>query len=286
MRPVDVRRIRAGTVTLEVAEGGAGGRPLLLVHGFTGSKDDLSEGIDGLAAGGWHAVAPDLRGHGGSDHPRGEASYTPTLLVEDLLALAGALGWDRFALVGHSMGGALAQRLTIHHTERVSALVLVGTFCGPVRGLEQGHIDLGSAIVRQGGMEALAPALAARREADPHAVAARERLERARPGYSDAADQRLLACSPDMWLALAPRFLSWPATADALAATKVPTLVITGSEDGTMRADCEHLATSVPDARLVVVDGAGHSPQLEQPALCWDEIRAFLGDATAAAEAG
>lgn len=273
---MEVRNRRIGNVSLEVAEAGAGGRPLLAVHGFTGAKEDLTEAADELASAGWWVVAPDLRGHGGSENLPGEDSYSPEAMVSDLLGLAASLGWERFAVLGHSMGGALAQLLAIDHPERVSALVLIGTFCGPVRDLEPALVQLGASIVRQGGLAALAPALAARREASPEAAEARARLERERPGFAEAAERRLQACSADMWLAMAPRFLSWPDTSMALATTGVPTLVITGSDDTTMRADCERLASVVPGARLVVVEGAAHSPQLERPALVWSQVTGFL----------
>jgi len=54
---------------LEYAEEGAGGRPFLLLHGFTGAKEDFADHLDRWADRGWHVVAPDLRGHGGSSAP-------------------------------------------------------------------------------------------------------------------------------------------------------------------------------------------------------------------------
>ncbi|HET9443945.1 MAG TPA: alpha/beta fold hydrolase, partial [Acidimicrobiales bacterium] len=62
------RRIElGGGLGLEVLEAGApGARPLMLVHGFTGAKEDFADHLDALAASGWHVVAPDLRGHGKS----------------------------------------------------------------------------------------------------------------------------------------------------------------------------------------------------------------------------
>lgn len=273
-----MRRIRTGTVSLEVIEAGTGGRPLMVVHGFTGAKEDLAEHLDELAAGGWHAVAPDLRGHGSSDHPSGQGAYSPEIFVADLLGLADALGWPQFALLGHSMGGALAQLLVLDHPERVSSLVLMSTFCGPVAGLAPDLVALGAAIVAQGGVEALSMALAVRRASDPVAVAHREKMEASRPGFGDGADRRLLACSPDMWLAMAPRFLTWPSTLERLAGVAVPTLVVTGADDTTMRPDCERLAAAVRGARLVVFDDTAHSPHLEVPEACWAAVTDFLGE--------
>jgi pimeloyl-ACP methyl ester carboxylesterase len=90
-------------VRLDVGEAGAGGRPLLLVHGFTGAKEDFTDFLDPLAARGWHAVAPDLRGHGASSKPDDEAGYSLAIFAGDLARLVGALGWDGCVLLGHSM---------------------------------------------------------------------------------------------------------------------------------------------------------------------------------------
>ena len=68
------RQIDVGDVSLAVAESGAGQRPLLLVHGFTGAKEDFTPWLEPLAAAGWHAVAPDLRGHGVSSKPAAESA--------------------------------------------------------------------------------------------------------------------------------------------------------------------------------------------------------------------
>ncbi|MCC6183143.1 MAG: alpha/beta fold hydrolase, partial [Microthrixaceae bacterium] len=65
----------ADTIDLTVAEAGVGGRPLLLVHGFTGAKEDFRDVVAPLAAAGHWVVAPDLRGHGAGPHPPGEDSY-------------------------------------------------------------------------------------------------------------------------------------------------------------------------------------------------------------------
>src|SRR5436190_8261838 len=116
--PMDV-----GPVTLSVAAAGDGGRPLLLVHGFGGAKEDFTEFLDDLADLGWHAVAPDLRGHGASDKPDDEGAYSFEIFSGDLCALADRLGWTRFVVLGHSMGGMVAQHLVLDLPERVGALV-------------------------------------------------------------------------------------------------------------------------------------------------------------------
>src|SRR5215471_13597475 len=95
------RAVAVGDVELSIAEAGSGQRPLLLVHGFTGAKEDFTPWLGMLADAGWHAVAPDLRGHGASSKPTAESAYTFELMADDVLALADALDWDTLVLLGH-----------------------------------------------------------------------------------------------------------------------------------------------------------------------------------------
>ncbi|MGL4298390.1 MAG: alpha/beta fold hydrolase, partial [Candidatus Neomicrothrix subdominans] len=97
------------TWPLSYDEAGRGGEPLMLVHGFTGGRADFSEWIDPLAAMGRHVVVPDLRGHGTSGGPAGADRYGLDAFAADVLGLADLLGWNRFGLLGHSMGGMVAQ---------------------------------------------------------------------------------------------------------------------------------------------------------------------------------
>ena len=108
---MQLRKVDAGGLTFEVAEAGtANERRVLLVHGFTGAKEDFTEWLDRLAADGWHAVVSDNRGHGASAKPDDESAYTFDALADDVLALATSV-WNEapFVLLGHSMGGMVAQ---------------------------------------------------------------------------------------------------------------------------------------------------------------------------------
>lgn len=274
---MQTRRVPLADVTLEVAEAGAGNaRRVLLVHGFTADRREVADVLDPLADRGWHAVAPDLRGHGRSDHPTAADAYSFEILAADLLALADALGWDRFAVVGHSMGGGVAQLIALDVPDRLTGLVLASTFHGPVPGITMDLVQLGQWVVGESGMAGLAQALADRRSENPDSVAAVERLQEARPGYAEQSRLRLEATSPDMWMALAPRFVDQEDRLDRLAKVEVPTAVIVGELDSTMLGDCRRIAATIPGAELIVIPGAGHVPQLEQPDAWWAALSAFL----------
>ena len=270
------RRVDLGDVSLHVVDAGEGGRPVMLVHGFTATSAEVAGVVEPLAELGWHAVAPDLRGHGRSDRPTDAGAYSLELMAADVLALADWLGWDRFALLGHSMGGGVAQLIALDHPERLTGLVLASTFHGPVPGISMELVQLGSWVVREAGMEGLAAAQEARRAENPESVATFERLQEAIPGYAEQSRARLVATSPDMWTAMAPRFVDQEDRLSRLAALDVPTAVIVGEFDGTMGDDCRRLAAAIPGATLTVIAGAGHVPQLEQPDAWWAAVSGFL----------
>lgn len=271
------RRVELGDVSLHVVDAGEGGRPIMLVHGFTADSFEVAGVIEPLAELGWHAVAPDLRGHGRSDRPTDAGAYSLELMAADVVALADRLGWDRFTLLGHSMGGGVAQLVALDHPQRLTGLVLASTFHGPVPGISMELVQLGCWVVREAGMEGLADAQEARRAENPESVAAFERLQEAIPGYAEQSRARLVSTSPDMWMAMAPRFVEQEDRLSRLAALEVPTAVIVGEFDGTMGDDCRRLAATIPGATLTVIAGAGHVPQLEQPDAWWAALSEFLG---------
>ncbi len=271
------RSVHLDGIDLCISEAGDGGRPVMLVHGFTADKGEVDEVFGRMAAAGWHAVAPDLRGHGASDHPAEAAAYSFAIFAADVLALADHLGWDRFALVGHSMGGAVAQLVALHQPDRLTGLVLASTFHGPVPGVTAELVELGTWVVRSSGMAGLGRALAARRADNPQSAAAFERMQETRPGHAEQSTQRLETTSPDMWVAMAPQFVTQADRLELLRSVRVPTEVIVGELDDTMLEDCRRMAAAIPGASLTVIPAAGHLPQLENPRSWWAALQRFLG---------
>ncbi len=273
--PVDATgNLNSEAIALAVIEAGQGGRPLLALHGFTGAKEDFLDTLGPLADQGWHAVSADLRGHGASSAPLGQENYSFGILTEDIGRLIQALGWSSCVVIGHSMGGILAQRLTIQQPDVVDALVLLDTFCGPVLDVEIQLVQLGSAIVASAGMAALADAMAALREAQPLSSAVD--VAALSDAHRDYTRAKLLATSPDLWLALAPRFLSLEPWGNDLRAIRVPTAVVVGQHDASSMGYSHEIAQVIRGARLEVIAGAGHSPQFEAPEAWWSVLSEFL----------
>ncbi|KQU47423.1 alpha/beta hydrolase [Sphingomonas sp. Leaf339] len=97
---------------------------VILLHGFPESHRTWRHIVPDLARD-HRVVAPDQRGYARSSKPDGVAAYAPDRIVADLLALADALGIDRFTLVGHDWGGAIAWMAALSHPDRIERLVIV-----------------------------------------------------------------------------------------------------------------------------------------------------------------
>lgn len=269
---------RPGLPSLAVAEAGAGQRPLLLVHGFTGAKEDFTDWLDQLAALGWHAVVPDQRGHGASGGPSDESAYSFDAYADDLLALLDALGWARAVVLGHSMGGMVVQTAALRAPRRFDALVLMDTSHRPLRA-DPSVVELGVAIARSEGMAALLAAQTALAGAGPLGSAAGERVLATREGYLEFGERKMLASSPAMYAAMLAAVTDIGAGVDRLvelAGVAVPTLVMVGEEDRPFLKPSRRMAEAIPGAELAVIADAGHSPQFENPDAWWKALSGFL----------
>ncbi len=268
------RSVDTGSIHLAIVEEGVGGRPLMLVHGFTGAKEDFSDFLVPLAERGRHVVAPDLRGHGASDKPDDERAYTLPIFAGDLFGLADALGWNHFTLLGHSMGGMIAQHMLLGAPDRIEALILMDTAHGPLDGLVD-PATIGRAVdfVRANGIEAWKAA----QDANPALRSpADERVRAARPGYAEFGDRKLLASSPAMVASVLGQFASVADRLERLAAHTTPTLVIVGEQDVPFVGPSERMADVMPGASLAVIADGGHSPQFEAPDAWWAALSGFL----------
>lgn len=123
---VPVTRMALTTdVTLAVQTAGpADAPPILFLHGFPESHRTWRHQVADLGRDHF-VVAPDQRGFGASDRPQEVEAYEIDRLLGDLIALADALGLERFTLVGHDWGGAVAWAAALRHPERVERLVIV-----------------------------------------------------------------------------------------------------------------------------------------------------------------
>lgn len=120
------RELVLGGEGVRVVEAGdAGGDPVLLLHGWGASAYNFRWLLPLLAGEGFHAIAPDLRGHGWSAKPLAPDAYRADAMVEWVRALLDALGVGRALVVGQSLGGAIALDSARALPDRVRAAVLL-----------------------------------------------------------------------------------------------------------------------------------------------------------------
>ncbi len=261
---------------LAVISDGEGGEPLMLVHGFTGSKEDFADEVSILAERGFWAVSPDLRGHGASDHPAEESDYSLERFAADVFGLADRLGWDDFHLLGHSMGGMVAQVMTLERPERIRSLVLMDTHHGVLSELDLNLIALGQELARSVGLEPIQEILKMGR--DPLANPAYERLCEERAGYREWSEAKMLACSPAMYASMLGQLATIEDRLEALRSIAVPTLALVGELDTAFVEATHAIAAAIPDARIAVVGEGGHSPQFEATDAWRSIVHGFLAD--------
>jgi pimeloyl-ACP methyl ester carboxylesterase len=107
--------------------GPADGELVLLLHGFPQTGTCWHDAMTDLSEAGYRAVAPSQRGYSEGARPEGADAYRVSELCADVLAIAGALGRDRFHLVGHDWGGTVAWALAGDHPEAVVTLTAVSS---------------------------------------------------------------------------------------------------------------------------------------------------------------
>jgi pimeloyl-ACP methyl ester carboxylesterase len=261
---------------MQAAESGSGGRPLLLVHGFTGAKEDFTDWLDPLAELGWHAVAIDNRGHGASEKPTDKTEYSLDLLAADALALADDR-WgpgSHFVLLGHSMGGMVAQVIALQAGERVDGLVLMDTGHGRLSFVDREQAMKVVSIVEDRGIDGLAD-LMKDREA-PLSSPAHERLLAEREGYAEFGDRKLRSTASAAYAGMLTAMVDATDRLDGLRTLSIPTLVLVGEQDAPLLRQSRNMAEAIPGAELAVLPDAGHSPQFENTDAWWKALTDFL----------
>ena len=263
---------------MEIEQWGHGDRPLVLVHGYTGSRDDWLEQLPALSELGL-TIALDLRGHGGSSNSGAPSDYTFERLADDLLQAFDALEIERCDLLGHSMGGIVAQLATLRAPERVASLVLMDTIATGMPLLPEAARAATRALVENEGMAKLADSIegASRSGQTPMAAAAAASIERmGADRHWRRIRAKLLAMDPVAFTTLGDAFETWAGTLERLGEIACPTTVLVGDEDTPFRAPAEALASGITDAELVVIPDAAHSPQLENAAAWLDAVKAHV----------
>ena len=122
---ISSRVLHTSTLDFAIDEAGGGPDIALCLHGFPESRFSWRNQLPVLAEQGWHAVAPDMRGYGGTTRPQGRAAYRMERLVEDVAVLFDSLGARKRLLVAHDWGALIAWQFAIERVRALDGLVIM-----------------------------------------------------------------------------------------------------------------------------------------------------------------
>jgi 2-succinyl-6-hydroxy-2,4-cyclohexadiene-1-carboxylate synthase len=237
------------------------GPPVVVLHGFTGSIEAMRPLLRPLATA-HTVVAVDLLGHGRSAAPADPNRYRESELHLDLDAVVGALDFGSYALAGYSLGGRLALGYACSRPSRVSQVAVIGAGLGfedeAARRARVESDEALAALVEQEGVPVFVdhwmrqPLIAG--QASPGS-----------PGEIEARARRL-ALEPNGLTGMLRGFGQgvMPPLGPQLGGLEAPVLAVVGSEDHKFRAAANRIVELAPDARVAVVEGAGHAPHVEK----------------------
>ena len=241
---------------------GRGPRRVMVLHGWFGDHGIWAPTYPLLDEEAFTYAFPDYRGYGASRAIQGE--HTIAEMAADVLELAGQLGWKRFSLLGHSMGGMVAQRIAIDAPDRIQAAVCVTPV--PASGVPlpaevaalfasaAGNDQAALGVIETSLGSRLTPAL----------------------GLWVLAHQRTTV-DP---VAFEDYFHAFSKTdfSDKAAALRAPLLVLVGEHDAGVSSDFVQATfpRMYPHAQIELLPNAGHYPMLETPAHLVTRIEAFL----------
>lgn len=274
--PVRDRLVTARGLPFHLREWGEPGGPapaVLLLHGLTGNAWEWDPIASALAHE-HHVIALDQRGHG--DSARAD-DYAAAEMAQDLAALVPALGLERPAIVGHSMGGVNGLLLAAAHPELVSRLAIVDI--GP-QSLAPDVGDAWAASLHAAAHATYATPEEAHAEWRARNPRAREQelmhfiVHNLRRGDDGRWRWRFDAAKLASFFTPAP---TEQALWDALARVACPALVVRGRHSGVLSArTAARMADTLPDGRLVELADGAHDLTVEQPGALTDALAWFL----------
>ena len=236
------------------------GEPFLLLHGFAGTTDMWRPQVTPFSQG-RRFITYDMRGHGQSSAPDSVRDYSLDIVVEDQRQLLDRLGVDRAIIGGLSLGGYVSIGFYFRHPEMVKAMVLADTGPGyrnPKGGMEQWNrtrVEAAEVLFKEGMAGYRQSAYAA-----SNYYSTPEVMDRHRPhGLANVA----------LGVMIGP-------VMPPLEEIKVPTLIICGENDTPFRAATDYMESRIPGSEKIIIPGAGHGANLDDPAAFNEGVLGFF----------
>ncbi len=281
-------RVQAGEVQLGWREWGEGDVTVVFIHGNLASKDWI-ELAARLFPNGLRVIGIDWRGCGESDRPTANGDYSNYSMqqhAEDMLAALDALDIRFCHLATHSTGGIIAARMLLMQPQRFGRVFALDPVTPLGMSFDADQIGLFRAMMSSKELTRAVMATAASSLFLPESMAPNA-LPRFREGLAEiqALFERILeqtfSVSEGIWIGTPVNLTRERASGELerrMPDIRHPHLVLWGEWDGWIQpGDLRVMATAMPDCRLVVVPGIGHSMNLELPALYAGYFGAWFG---------
>ena len=262
-------RVKVNGINIDYMVEGQG-EPLVMIMGLGGARGSWRYQTRFFKKY-YRTVTFDNRGVGNSDKPAGP--YSIKMMVDDTIGLTDYLGIDKAHVLGVSMGGMIAQELAINHPERVNKLVLGCTFAKAGRSADSPEMNKAMEAFGKSPLD---------EESQRKLIS--EMLDLSFNTRSSRVFVRPFAKVAIRFYSITGiieqmKAVSRHDTIDRLKMIKAPTLVITGSEDRLVNpASSEVIAKLVPNAKLVIISGGGHTFFMEMHSDFNTEVLHFLKD--------
>jgi pimeloyl-ACP methyl ester carboxylesterase len=260
----------------------------LLIHGYTGSKENFLPILEPLAAAGRTVVAVDLRGQYQSPHAQGRDGYAADAMAADVLAIADAMPRESGSgvhLVGHSMGGLIVRDAVLQRAAEFLSLTLLGSGPGAIGG--ERAAELHEVLALLDPTDGKAPddleqlrALVRIAWHDQHEPKAR--LEGADEHIVAFLRERALRTSPISLIVLARYLISCPDRTSELAELVMcglPAMVVYGENDDAWPPAVQDLMARQLGAERTCIPGAAHSPAIDAPVTTASSLTQFWNEA-------
>jgi pimeloyl-ACP methyl ester carboxylesterase len=261
---------------LDTGDGGPRGT-VLLVAGYTGTKEDFAPLLRPLCEAGYRAVALDQRGQYESPGPDDASRYSVAELGDDVVLVARELLAEcgrPLHLLGHSFGGLVCRAAVLADPSLFDSFTLLGSGPGALGGHRAQLLEHLGPLLDAGGVTAVAEALEQLAMTDPKAQAVPEPTR-------TFLNQRFLRNSAAGLRGMADAMTAEPDRVAELAATGVPTLVAHGVADDAWPPDQQADMARRLGARHEVIGGSIHSPAVENPERTLQVLLDFWGSLAA-----
>lgn len=243
-------------------------RALVLLHAFPIGANLWEPQMRSIPKG-WRLITPDLRGFGGSTETDSVGALSIADYADDVIDLLQELGVSTAVIGGCSMGGYATMALYQAAPQLFAAMVLANTRAGADSPEARANRRNMLALVDREGPSGVA------REMMPKLIGPTTR--ETNPSIEATVRRLIKQQSPVAIRSAVHRMMHRPDSMPLLSQVSVPTLVITGAEDEMIPVEeSQRMASAISGSKLVIIPGAGHLANLEQPEAFNEALNAFL----------